>query len=811
VTIGSPGGLQIVLRWDSSVSSAPSGFMTAVEAAAQFYVNTFDDPVTITLNVGWGEITQNGTSEPINSPGEALGGPNAGTPFTYDQVLAALRADATSAADLTSIASLAAETFNGMVYISSAEEKALGLTINTPGGSTDGAVGFSAPPNTFTYNFDPNNRAVAGEADFVGIAEHELAHAMGRFSPLAEAGFPFYSILDLFRFSAPGARELTGGQPAYFSIDGGATNLDNFDTTSDFADWNGSNGPDSYNAIYSIGVEDSVTATDVTEMNILGFTLTADAGELPVLWIDDSTGAIGTVNPANGAVTVIGASGQTLTDIAFSTSGRLYGVTASALYSINPLTGAATFIGNLDAGNDGIDSLAWADGALYAALSATQQLYAVNTTTGLATELTGTLPAAASGDLVFADGALYINDANGNLDRLTITGSQVTATVAFSLTQSGITGLAPGLNGIIYGVAGSQLQIIDPSTGTITPALSYSGQGLGSARGMTEMVGQPAPRDFNGSGTSDLLWRDGSGDVAIWEISNATVAAGGLAGFADPASWSIRGAGEFDGDGNADILWQQSSGNVAIWDMSGISVVASSLVGFADPASWSIVATGDFNGDGTSDILWRQSSGNVALWEMSADTIAASAVVGFADPTWTIRGAGDFNGDGKSDILWQDTAGDVAIWEMNGLSVLASAIVGFADPATWTLRGSGDFNGDGKSDLVWQDTSGDVAIWEMNGFNVMNTAIVGFASPATWHIAGVGDYNGDGMSGILWQDTAGDVTAWEMNGTTIAAAVSVGFASPATWHLAPSDSTGDTIAAASPPLAAALPHPLPIG
>ena len=48
-----------------------------------------------------------------------------------------------------------------------------------------------------------------------------------------------YSALDLFRYSSPGARQLTAGNTAYFSLDGGNTDLNNFNTLSgeDTGDW----------------------------------------------------------------------------------------------------------------------------------------------------------------------------------------------------------------------------------------------------------------------------------------------------------------------------------------------------------------------------------------------------------------------------------------------------------------------------------------------------------------------------------------------------------------------------------------------
>src|SRR4051812_18695250 len=45
----------------------------------------------------------------------------------------------------------------------------------------------------------------------------------------------------------------------------------------------------------------------------------------PQIWIDDANGNLGKVNVATGAVTFIGPTGYSLTDIAFDPSGQLWG------------------------------------------------------------------------------------------------------------------------------------------------------------------------------------------------------------------------------------------------------------------------------------------------------------------------------------------------------------------------------------------------------------------------------------------------------------------------------------------------------
>jgi len=78
----------------------------------------------------------------------------------------------------------------------------------------------------------------------------------------------------LFQYSAPGVIQTTQGQPAYFSIDGGVTNLNNFDTAYDAGDW----GPNVTSDAFGYGAYDavnSVTSTDITLMDVLGFNVGA--------------------------------------------------------------------------------------------------------------------------------------------------------------------------------------------------------------------------------------------------------------------------------------------------------------------------------------------------------------------------------------------------------------------------------------------------------------------------------------------------------------------------------------------------------
>jgi hypothetical protein len=134
---------------------------------------------------------------------------------------------------------------NTTLGVNTATAKALGFTFGTPP-ARDAQVNFSS---NFSFDFNPSDGLTAGQMDFIGVAIHEIGHALGFVSGVdiydnpANVNLPnvnangspgLFSTLDLFRYStdptnvAPGTgpvRDLAVGSPAYFSIDGGATQL----------------------------------------------------------------------------------------------------------------------------------------------------------------------------------------------------------------------------------------------------------------------------------------------------------------------------------------------------------------------------------------------------------------------------------------------------------------------------------------------------------------------------------------------------------------------------------------------------------
>lgn len=277
---GTSSHLTINVIWDSSVSSAPSAFKTAVMNAVQYLESEFSNPITINLHVGYGEIAGGALSS------GALGESDSSmTSVSYSQLLAGLSADATTSTVASAIATLPSSSpVSGGYWVTTAEAKALGL-MSGSSSVIDGYVGFSSTA-AFTYN-DASGVA-AGTYDFNGVVLHEITEVMGRQLLTGDrlgSTTHAYDALDLFHYSAAGTRDFSATTAGYFSINDGTTSLGAFNTnpSGDAGDWASSVADNSFDAFSSSGVVNVVTANDITEMNVLGWTPAGDPASTTAL------------------------------------------------------------------------------------------------------------------------------------------------------------------------------------------------------------------------------------------------------------------------------------------------------------------------------------------------------------------------------------------------------------------------------------------------------------------------------------------------------------------------------------------------
>lgn len=178
---------------------------------------------------------------------------------------------------------------NRFLNINTANAKAVGLFTGDANAS-DADITFS---DRFSWDFDNSDGIGAGLQDFVGVAIHEIGHALGFTSgvdtvnfaidnSLDLEGFRVFTGLDMFRYSAAdGILDLSVGTDSYFSLDGGATNLGLFSTGTTVA-----NGGDGQQASHwkdglglgildptaqPAGVLNVVTELDLQALDVIGW------------------------------------------------------------------------------------------------------------------------------------------------------------------------------------------------------------------------------------------------------------------------------------------------------------------------------------------------------------------------------------------------------------------------------------------------------------------------------------------------------------------------------------------------------------
>lgn len=311
----------INLSYDAAEFSGVKGqqALAGFQEAAGFWSSLFSDNVTVNLGIGFAALDPN----VIGSTRSYSDG------YLYQDVANAMANDISSSFDASAVSSLVCEdqgngvcnfsfidqensnspvspeidsdgsADNATLYLTQANAKALGLGEGFWGWEAlDADITFSSE---FAFDFDRTDGIDGNQMDFVGVAIHEIGHALGFVSgvdsydiyynsglidPATDLdGFVLASALDMFRFSeaslqaGAGVRDFAPGNNQYFSIDGGATNIAPFSTgrfggdgqqASHFKD---NLGIGIMDPTFALGEFGDVTAYDAIAFDVIGWDL----------------------------------------------------------------------------------------------------------------------------------------------------------------------------------------------------------------------------------------------------------------------------------------------------------------------------------------------------------------------------------------------------------------------------------------------------------------------------------------------------------------------------------------------------------
>jgi hypothetical protein len=261
-------------------------FTGAVQAAVQYFDSTIINPITVSINFGWGEVDDS----PI-IPGAVSQSSSFQFGTDYTMLRQALQVVNTgTAVQRAAIASLpATDPANGAAFaISTAEAAVLGLYVG-PASEIGGSVGLD---NSAEVAWSWTQSTVAPNTfDAIAALEHEISEILGRQATGGAGGS--YNVLDLYRYTASdGVSPAVSGSAAgirdepfmagydanaasYFSYDGTKITLP-FETPgnvadgADVADWAPSVSNDAFADGGPDGI-DSVSPTDLQTMEVLGY------------------------------------------------------------------------------------------------------------------------------------------------------------------------------------------------------------------------------------------------------------------------------------------------------------------------------------------------------------------------------------------------------------------------------------------------------------------------------------------------------------------------------------------------------------
>ncbi|WP_201312851.1 VCBS repeat-containing protein [Dyella sp. EPa41] len=283
-----------------------------------------------------------------------------------------------------------------------------------------------------------------------------------------------------------------------------------------------------------------------------------------------------------------------------------------------------------------------------------------------------------------------------------------------------------------FGVAAETISSRGSSLATVTlsnpysPAVNFGN--LPALQPSTPVPGSSyVPGDFNGDGTSDLLWFNPAlSQVGYWTMSATVVQSPysgggvtrtGLRTFNVTPGYFVGAVGDFDHDGYSDLVFTSARRDLWLWTNNRNGGWTSTQIG-SYPDAWQLVGAGDVDGDGYDDLLWLDPSDcQFAYWTMRGATRTGYRIIPVACGYYPLA-IGYFTPTNRLSILWTSPAHDLYIWDSTPSGFISydlTALTASTDPSAKLTAIGGGFLGTGIG-LVWSGTTTDGYTQTNQGF-----------------------------------------------------------------------------------------------
>ncbi|MBB6183074.1 FG-GAP-like repeat-containing protein [Oleiagrimonas soli] len=232
-----------------------------------------------------------------------------------------------------------------------------------------------------------------------------------------------------------------------------------------------------------------------------------------------------------------------------------------------------------------------------------------------------------------------------------------------------------------------------------------------------------------------------------------------------PTPGSTHVPNDFNGDGSSDLLWfNPGTSQVGYWtmnvDSTGQKIERTGTRTYSVTAGYFVGASGDLNGDGYTDLVYTSPAHDLWLWTNIKGTGFKSTKIGDYPASWQLVGAGDVNGDGMDDLLWMDPSGcQFAYWLMNGSHRIGWRV--FNVTCGYYPLSIGYYTPTKRLSILWTSGAGDLYMWDSQsngGFRSYDLTTTLQLNSTTLNLSGTwalgGGSSGQGM-GLEWKGSDG--------------------------------------------------------